>query len=125
MENTLHTPQLDAEVAQLLQTNPTAAHFVADLATGTDIKEAVANHFGEFFTQPAEAAARSADSTPPTAGDSSAPLAATPQPLAAPDVQAPMYAPVGIAPTDQAAPDGDADDSPDDPFLIFRPSVWD
>lgn len=125
MENTLHTPQLDAEVAQLLQTNPTAAHFVADLATGTDLKEAVANHFGEFFTQPAEAAARSADDTPPTTDGSSTPHAPTPQPLAAPDVQAPMYAPVGIAPTDQAAPDGDADDSPDDPFLIFRPSVWD
>lgn len=125
MENTLHTPQLDAEVAQLLQSNPTAAHFVADLASGTDIKEAVTNHFGEFFTQPVEATGRSAGDTQPTAGNSSAPLAPTPQPLARPDGQAPMYAPVGIAPTDQATPDGDADDSPDDPFLVFRPSVWD
>lgn len=121
MENTLHTPQLDAEVAQLLQTNPTAAHFVADLATGTDLKEAVANHFGEYFTQPADTPARSTDNTPPTADDNSA----TPQSLAASDVQAPMYAPVGIAPTDQAAPDADTDDSPDDPFLAIRPSVWD
>lgn len=125
MENTQHTPQLDAEVAQLLQSNPTAAHFVADLASGTALKEAVANHFGEYFAPSAEAPAQSADDTPPTATDTSAPLAPMPQPPTIPDGQAPMYAPVGIAPTDQAAPDADVDDSPDDPFLVVRPSVWD
>lgn len=39
------------------------------------------------------------------------------------EAPAPMYAPVGVAPAD-TAPDGPADDTAGDGFMLYPPSVW-
>ncbi len=149
MKDTQHTLQLDADIAQLLQTNPAAAHFVADLASGVDFKQAVADHFGEFFasstvasseTSSSDAMSSDAMSSETSSSDAMSSEAMSSEAAvdaekSASDVpkkacrseaeQAPMYAPVGIAPADQAAAESDADDLSADSFLVFRPSVWD
>lgn len=129
MKDTQHTPQLDADIAQLLQTNPAAAHFVADLASGVDFKQAVADHFGEFFASSMVAssdAMSSGTSSSDAAVDAEKPASDVPKKACRSEAeQAPMYAPVGIAPADQAAAESDADDLSADSFLVFRPSVWD
>lgn len=134
MKDTQHTPQLDADIAQLLQTNPAAAHFVADLASGVDFKQAVADHFGEFFASSTVASSETSSSdamssdamSSDAAVDAEKPASDVPKKACRSEAeQAPMYAPVGIAPADQAAAESDADDLSADSFLVFRPSVWD
>lgn len=129
MKDTQHTPQLDADIAQLLQTNPAAAHFVADLASGVDFKQAVADHFGEFFASSMVASSETSSSdamSSDAAVDAEKPASDVPKKACRSEAeQAPMYAPVGIAPADQAAAESDADDLSADSFLVFRPSVWD
>lgn len=46
--------ELEPEVAEALRQNAEAAHFVADLATGTPLEEAVRNHFGQLLAKDAE-----------------------------------------------------------------------
>lgn len=116
MENTQHPLQLEAEIAQLLHENPAAAHFMADLAGGTDLKQAVADHFGELLDAPAADGANAPGDTGEITTEPATQAAQPPQP-------APMYAPVGIGPAD-AASDDCADDT-SDTFMLFAPSVWD
>ncbi len=41
-------------IEELLQTNPDAAHFMADLASGVALADAVRSHFADFFGKNAE-----------------------------------------------------------------------
>jgi len=93
------------DVAALLAANPEAAHFLATLAQGTPLAEAVRDHFGPML------AAEAPEPDPP---------ASEPEPAAAP---APAGEPaVPFAPP-AAAADGDTSEAP--AFLAYRRrSFW-
>lgn len=58
MENTEKTTNSGTEnLPEILKENPDVAHFVADIAEGTPLKEAVSNHFGHIL-QPESSAAQ-------------------------------------------------------------------
>jgi hypothetical protein len=44
------SPTIDPEVATALAQNPDAAHFAADLASGTPLAQAVKDHFSHLLT---------------------------------------------------------------------------
>lgn len=105
---------VDSEVAATLQSNPEAAHFVASLAQGASLADAVRDHFGSLIAP--DAPAETQQPAPPVSAEP------TPAPAAAPQAEVAMYQSQLQMPTpgDDSAPDDD-----DDLFLFNSVSVWD
>lgn len=103
MEDTTtnQSPGIDPDVADVLLKNPEAAHFIASLAQGIPLAQAVTDHFGPLTQSEPE-----------------------PQPEPAPEASAetPMFSTTAYCPeSDSDSPDGD------DCLLLSLPtsSVWD
>lgn len=96
---------VDPEIAALLKSNPEASHFIASLAQGAELADAVRAHFGGLFEGdgPEEASAPASE----------------PAAVAEP---APMFAPAAAA---AEAPAGNGADEDDDFLSHATGSVWD
>lgn len=99
---------VDPEIAALLKSNPEASHFIASLAQGAELADAVRAHFGGLLEGdgPEEASAPA------------------PEPAAEAEAEpAPMFAPAAAAAAE--APAGNGADEDDDFLSHATGSVWD